>query len=377
VPIKNKTMTIEIRKAEKKRSKLRLGLAGPSGAGKTMSSLKLAKGIGGKICLIDTERGSGDLYADLFDYDIITLEPPYKPDNYIAALEAAERAGYDIIIIDSLSHAWADEGGLLDQADKMQAAGKNRFTLWADITPQHRRLVNAILGTPTHIIATMRSKQEYAMETDEKTGKATVKKLGLAPVQREGMEYEFTCFIDIDQTHYGRATKDRTNLFKDEVFMVNEATGQRILEWLNSGAVDYREMWREILNQIKRLDLPLPNDPATASAFAKTAVEILTGKEAKQENFEEILKEMMKITDKKASYVAIFERKPEDASAKAPEAPKTAPAEGEGAKEVETVKEEGKAPVAGDKQPKAAPKKKPKWEDWDAAKPKKGKAEKK
>jgi predicted ATP-dependent serine protease len=133
-------MTVEIRKAERTKAKLRLGLAGPSGAGKTMSSLKLAKGItpAGRILMIDTERGSGDLYADLFDYDIITLQPPYKPEKYVEAIRAGEEAGYDTIIIDSLSHAWSDEGGILDQADKLSAGG-NRFTAWAKLRPSTAR----------------------------------------------------------------------------------------------------------------------------------------------------------------------------------------------------------------------------------------------
>lgn len=232
-------MVIQIRKAERIKSKLRLGLAGPSGSGKTMSSLKLAKGLvpNGKICMIDTERGSGDLYSHLFNYDIITLQPPYAPKNYVEAIEMAENAGYDVIIIDSLSHAWSDEGGLLDQADKLSAGG-NRFTVWSSLTPQHRQLVNAMLNSSAHVIATVRSKQDYAIEKDEKTGRSSVKKLGLAPVQREGMEYEFTIFIDIDQNHTAHTSKDRTNLFKDEVFVIDEAIGERITSWLNEGKDD-------------------------------------------------------------------------------------------------------------------------------------------
>ena len=103
------------------------------------------------------------LYAHLFDYDIISLQPPYKPDTYVEAIKAAEEYGADVIIIDSLSHAWSDEGGLLDQADKLSAKG-NRYTVWADLTPQHRKLVNGMLNSPVHIIATVRSKQAYEME---------------------------------------------------------------------------------------------------------------------------------------------------------------------------------------------------------------------
>lgn len=282
-------MTVEIRKAERTKAKLRLGLAGPSGAGKTMSSLKLAKGItpAGRILMIDTERGSGDLYADLFDYDIITLQPPYKPEKYVEAIRAGEEAGYDTIILDSLSHAWSDEGGILDQADKLSAGG-NRFTVWAKLTPQHRSLVNAMLNSPAHIIATVRSKQDYAIDDDDR-GKKTVKKLGLAPVQREGMEYEFTIFFDIDQDHNARASKDRTNLFKDEVFTPSEKVGERILEWLNSG----KEAAPEDINRTKAKILHclklLGADVATAESIRKSIIGLTQLDGARVENTDAIL----------------------------------------------------------------------------------------
>lgn len=191
--------------------------------------------------MIDTERGSGDLYGDLFDYDIITLEAPFKPDKYIEAIRTAEAAGYDVIIIDSLSHAWSDEGGLLDQADKKSASGANRFTLWAELTPQHNALVKAMLTSPKHIIATMRTKQAYLMEeyVDNKGGKKQKPvKMGLAPIQREGMDYEFTVMFDIDQNHNAHASKDRTNMFKNEHFIIDSAIGKRVYDWLMTGTPD-------------------------------------------------------------------------------------------------------------------------------------------
>ncbi len=290
---------IQIRKAQRTKAKLRLAIAGPSGSGKTMGSLKLAKGLGGKVCLIDTERGSGDLYANLYEYDVITLEPPFKPDILIEALNAAEAAGYDVIIVDSLSHFWADEGGLLDQADKMESAGKNRFTLWAEITPQHRRLVNALLNSPKHIVATMRSKQSYEMEKDEKTGKNTVKKMGLAPVQREGMEYEFTVFFDVDSTHNAKASKDRTNMFGNEYFRIDESIGKRISTWLNDGSVDVRGLKRDIISQLKdRLEIGMPKEPHEVAQFMKGAIINLTRIEWKEENLQAILDKLVSISDK-------------------------------------------------------------------------------
>lgn len=278
---------IEIRKAERKKSKLRIGLAGPSGSGKTMSALKLARGIApeGKIVLIDTERSSGDLYSHLFDYNIIDLQPPYAPKNYVEAIKAAENAGYDVIIIDSLSHAWSDEGGLLDQADKKSAVGGNRFTMWAELTPQHRALVNGMLNSTADIIATVRSKQEYAMERDEKTGKSSVKKLGMAPVQREGMEYEFTVFIDIEINHAAHVSKDRTDLFKDEVFVIDEKIGKRIADWRSSGK-DIPPPPKEKVEIIKKMKLLFPE--LKNGGMINKIVEVTKLDPAKEENLQEI-----------------------------------------------------------------------------------------
>jgi hypothetical protein len=301
-------MAIEIRKAERVKSKLRLGLSGPAGSGKTMSALKVAKGLGGPVCLIDTERGSGDLYANLYDYSVISLEPPFKPDVLIEAIHAAEKAAFNVIIIDSLSHFWSDEGGILDQADKMQNSGKNRFTLWADLTPQHRRLVNALLNSQKHIIGTMRSKQEYAMETDEK-GKASVKKLGLAPVQREGMEYEFTVFFDISQDHYAKVTKDRTNMFGNEVFIMDEQTGIRLSKWLDEGRADTLAMKREIMGQFDRLEIPVPVEKTEARQFIGEAIKKLTGIDLTDENLMKIVAALIDIEDKKKAHDAVFEKK--------------------------------------------------------------------
>jgi hypothetical protein len=271
-----------------------------------MSALKVAKGIGGPVCLIDTERGSGDLYANLYDYSVISLEPPFKPDLLIEAIHAAKKANFSVIIIDSLSHFWSDEGGILDQADKMQNSGKNRFTLWADLTPQHRRLVNALLNSPRHIIGTMRSKQEYAMETDDK-GKASVKKLGLAPVQREGMEYEFTVFFDVSQDHYAKATKDRTNMFKDEVFIMDEQTGARLSKWLEEGRADTGTLKREILGQFERLEIPVPADKTEMREFLGDAIKKLTGIDLADDRLKDIVDALVAIDDKKVASKTVFE----------------------------------------------------------------------
>lgn len=227
---------MEIRKAQRRKAKLRLGIAAPSGAGKTYSALLLAFGLGGKVGVIDTEHGSADLYANLGDYDVIEIAAPYTVPKYLQAIKAFEAAGYTTIIIDSLTHAWAGDGGLLDKQGKIADSGKaNGFAAWRTITPEHNSLVEAMLKSPCHIIATMRAKQEYVLETNEK-GKQTPKKVGLAPVQRDGMEYEFTVMLDIDMNHVASASKDRTSLFDGRYFKVGQETGTELLAWLESGA---------------------------------------------------------------------------------------------------------------------------------------------
>lgn len=225
---------MEIRRAERKKAKLRLGISAPSGGGKTYSALLMAFGLGGKVGLIDTERGSGDLYAHLGEYDIIGIEAPYSVSKYREAIKAFESAGYDTIIIDSLSHAWAGDGGLLDKQGKLADRGTNSFAAWRTITPEHNALVESMLQSPCHIIATMRSKQEYILETNDK-GKQTPKKVGMAPVQREGMEYEFTVMLDVDMNHIASASKDRTSLFDGQFFKIEQKTGETLLSWLDSG----------------------------------------------------------------------------------------------------------------------------------------------
>lgn len=224
---------MEIRKAERKKAKLRLGIAAPSGAGKTYSALLLAFGLGGKVGLIDTEHGSGDLYAHLGDYDIIGIEAPYTVKKYLDAIKAFEAAGYSTIIIDSLSHAWAGDGGLLDKQGKIAGTG-NGYAAWRTVTPEHNSLVTAMLSSPAHIIATVRSKQDYVQEKDS-NNKTVIRKVGLAPVQRDGLEYEFSVMLNIDDQHIANASKDRTGIFDGLYFKITQDTGKDLLAWLETG----------------------------------------------------------------------------------------------------------------------------------------------
>jgi len=224
-------------KAERKKARLRLALCGPAGSGKTYSALQIAKGLGGRIALIDTEHESGSLYADLCEFDTASLTPPYTPEKYRAAIAAAEAAGYSVLIIDSFSHAWAGEGGLLDMHDKAAAASRsgNSFTAWREITPQHNALVESLLGARLHVIATLRTKTAYDL-IDDGNGKKKPVKIGLAPVQREGVDYEFTSVFDLSiDGHVATATKDRTRLFDGKHFVPSIETGQALMSWLESG----------------------------------------------------------------------------------------------------------------------------------------------
>jgi len=237
------------RKAERKKAKLRLGILGPAGSGKTYSALLIAQGLGGRVALLDTEHGSGELYSQMMDYDVATLTPPFTPQRYIEIIHEAEKAGYNTLIIDSLSHAWSGEGGVLDMHDKASSATRNSFTAWREVTPHHNALVDAILRSPIHIIATMRTKTAYEVTTEN--GKTKVAKVGLAPVQREGMEYEFTVVFDLSlDGHVATATKDRTSLFDGRHFVPNLETGKELLEWLESG-VDPVKKSRELFEDLK------------------------------------------------------------------------------------------------------------------------------
>jgi KaiC/GvpD/RAD55 family RecA-like ATPase len=220
-------------KATREKIALKLAVTGPSGSGKTMSALRLASGLGKKIAVIDTENGSASLYADSVEFDVAVLEAPYTVKKYVEAIKAAQAAGYEVVVIDSLSHEWAGEGGLLDQKTAKEMAGQNGFTAWGQLGQQHEILKTAILKSPLHIVCTMRSKQDYDMKKDA-NNKVVVTKLGMAPIQREGMEYEFTTVWDVDMAHRATTTKDRTGLFTDEIAQITEEHGTRLLDWLKT-----------------------------------------------------------------------------------------------------------------------------------------------
>lgn len=229
------------KKAVRKQAFLRLALMGPAGSGKTYTALLLAKHLGcRKIAVIDSERGSAKLYSDLVDFDVCELES-FAAERYIDAIVFAERAGYDCIIIDSLSHAWAGKDGILEYKDKRTDLSRSKDSFgagWRDATPLHNKLVDSILAFKGHVVATLRTKTEYVLEQGP-NGKMTPRRVGMAPVQRDGVEYEFTVVGDFIEAEKLEITKTRCSRLAGELITrPGREMAETLLGWLNSGEAD-------------------------------------------------------------------------------------------------------------------------------------------
>ncbi len=235
---------MELRKSARKNAKIKMAMQAPSGAGKTYSSLLIAKGLTNgdfsKVAIIDTENGSSDLYAHLGEYNVLTLNPPYTPETYVKAIDVCLQAGIEVIIIDSISHCW-------DYLIEYHASlSGNSFTNWNKITPRQKAFIDKILQSDAHFIATMRVKQDYVI--NNKDGKMVPEKVGLKAVQRDSVDYEFTIVFEIDIKHYAKVNKDRTGLFTDKPeFIITPGVGRQIKEWCNAGT-DLEEIKAEVNN---------------------------------------------------------------------------------------------------------------------------------
>lgn len=232
---------MKLRKSNRRQAKIKMALQGPAGSGKTYSSLLIAKGLVNgnyeKVVVIDSEKGSSDLYADLGSYNVLTLDD-YSPEKYIQAIELCEKEEMEVIIIDSITHAWEY---LLDYHSSLPG---NSFTNWAKITPRQRAFIDKILNCSCHVIATMRTKQDYVL--NQKDGKYVPEKVGLKAVQRDGVEYEFTLILDLDIKHFAVSSKDRTGMFMDKPeFKITAGVGKQIHDWCNSG-INLEEMKSQI-----------------------------------------------------------------------------------------------------------------------------------
>jgi hypothetical protein len=230
--------------ASRNQSKLRMTIDGPAGSGKTYTALRFAHVLanGGKIAFIDTERGSASKYVGEapddgipWQFDVVNLTN-FSPDRYTELIELAGKSGYSVLVIDSLSHAWEGVGGALEIKDKASAAGKNNdYTAWRKVTPLHNRMVDAILQSPCHIITTMRSRMDYVQDVNE-FGKVTgIRKIGMAPIQRPGMEYEMDIVCDMDWSHIMTVSKSRCSAVADmKVEKPGPAFMTKVTEWLES-----------------------------------------------------------------------------------------------------------------------------------------------
>lgn len=224
------------KRATKAAAKLRAAIFGPSGAGKTFTSLRVATGLagdGGRIAVIDTERGSASKYSDRFTFDVMELEDQ-SIQGYVDAIRMAAEAGYAVLVIDSLSHAWQT---LLEEVEKLAKAKYrgNTWSAWSEGTPLQRKLVGAILGYPGHVIGTMRSKTEWTT-VDDGRGKKSPQRVGLAPEQGKGVEYEFDLLVEISTDHIANVIKDRTGKFQDKLIdKPDERFGRDLAAWLSEG----------------------------------------------------------------------------------------------------------------------------------------------
>jgi hypothetical protein len=226
---------MQLQQTKRHNVKLRLGISGASGFGKTYSALKLAYGMTNnwsKIAVIDTENASASLYSDLGNYNVLNLNEPFTPERYIEAIEVCEKANMEVIIIDSVSHEWSGTGGCLQIHEQLGG----RFQDWAKVTPRHQAFIDKVLQSTCHIITTTRRKTDYSMDIGS-NGRTKVIKHGTKEITREGYEYELTVnFEIINENHLCKVSKDRTNLFNGKPeFIITEKTGSELMAWCNQG----------------------------------------------------------------------------------------------------------------------------------------------
>jgi hypothetical protein len=227
---------MKLQTAQRKRARMRIGLQGPSGTGKTYSALLVAYGLcpnWEKIAVIDTEHHSSELYSHLGSFNVLPIEAPFTVERCIQAVACCENAGMEVIIIDSLSHFWEGSGGILEQHAGM--AG-NSFTNWSKLSPVQNALVEKMLQSPAHVIVSVRSKQDYVLV--DRNGKQVPQKVGLKAIQREGLEYELTLHFELDIKQNAACSKDRTGLFNGKTdFKLTTAIGKSLADWCNQGEV--------------------------------------------------------------------------------------------------------------------------------------------
>ncbi len=277
--------------AARKRVKAKVALIGAAGSGKTLSGLLFARGLvgeEGRVAVIDTENDTASNYEGAIStklqpsgFDVLNLTPPYTVDRYIAAMRLAKQAGYDVAVVDQISWMWDGPGGLLEKMDKLSQSGKGEsFYGWKKITPEFNRFVQELLLIEVHVIATMRAKSVYADE-DGKNGKRQKVKIGTAPIQRPGLDFEFQIAFDIDAAHCATVNKDRTDCFADHMLPLTVEDGKNLAAWLNSakaepldahvvaGAADTATLDEDQRHNLLELAQTLKLEPETMRALIK------------------------------------------------------------------------------------------------------------
>lgn len=318
---------IQLQKAKRTLAKVKLAIGGPSGSGKTMSSLLLAYGLvkaahpeysdaecWDKICIIDTENGSASLYVNTSvgqyrtgEYYTIPMEPPYDFETYENSIHAAEQAGMEVIIVDSLSHLWVGEGGALDVQGKIAQRTGNSYTAWRDVTPKFNHLMDTILQSRSHIICDLRAKTEYTQEKNA-SGKTVVRNIGMGLQFRDSSEFDFSIVFMLDQDHTANATKDRTGLFDGKYFTITPETGKQIYQWLQSGAPEAAPMpvpqpAAPAPEPIQEAAAPEPDRLTKARAMVDEAVKKYLA--ANPDLKKQVIAEIKEITGGSANYMAI------------------------------------------------------------------------
>jgi len=264
-------MAMAFQRAVKREAKLRLAISGPAGSGKTYTALTLARtlaGPSGLVAVIDTERGSASKYADLFNFDVLELDS-FHPDRYVEAISAAVAAGYAVVVIDSLSHGWTGHDGMLAQVDRIAKLrhNGNTFKAWGDndVRRMETAFIESLTGSPVHIIATMRSKTEYAVEQNER-GKAQPRKVGTAPVQRDGLEYEFDVFGMLSPENELMIQKTRCPALTGQVIArPGKPLADTLIEWLG-GAPALAPTAPRTLHAVPEVQPMTPAQPAPKPA---------------------------------------------------------------------------------------------------------------
>jgi hypothetical protein len=244
---------MELKQSNRNQARIRVAMSGPSGSGKSYSSLLLAYGIcqdWRRIAVIDTEHQSAHLYSHLGEYNVLNLTAPYTPERYIEAITTCEKAGMDVIVLDSISNEWDGDGGILDIHAQI---GGNSYTAWSRVTPRHNALVQKILSSGSHIISTIRSKQDYVIT--EKNGKSVPEKVGMKGIQRDGLEYDYTIVFELDIYNNVNCTKDRTQLFNSRIaFKIDDTTGKKIMQWCKDGEGYQTKVLEEMIRSCKTID---------------------------------------------------------------------------------------------------------------------------